>query len=127
MPSRMLWKIELVSGLLAGILGLVVPGYALLVADYPLAREVGGASALLILVAIVMVIPLTAFLDSQFHWLWSAEVNLGLLWTAALALWGLVLAIYPLVDVYLLPSALLATIAAVAGSWADAQGRLRVG
>lgn len=118
MNPRLLRTIELLSGLGAGLLGLVIPGYALLVGVYPYVSESGDPSALLVHFAAVLLVAGAAYLDSRVHLGTGIGLSLTLLWVGAATLWVFVLLPGLSVNVQILPAAVLALVASLAGSWA---------
>ncbi|HVB96515.1 MAG TPA: hypothetical protein VNG11_02165 [Chloroflexota bacterium] len=123
MAPRDLRQIELYCGVAAGVLGILLPGYAILFASYQLVEEVGGPITILVQIVITLIIGVTAYFDARFPRLLDTGVGFGLavLWTAVAALWGFLLFADLTINVYTLPAAVLGLISVLAGSWAQYQ------
>lgn len=118
--SRTLRLVELVSGVAATVLGVVLPAYALFFTPYPPGREPGAAASFLVFFAMVLTVGVSAWFDSRYYRT-DAGIGLGLalLWSAAGMLWAAAVFVQLAIDPYILPSAVLALVSALAGSWAQ--------
>ncbi|HUX86558.1 MAG TPA: hypothetical protein VMW65_06120 [Chloroflexota bacterium] len=121
MTPGMLRQIELYCGLAAGLLGIILPGYAILFSSYLLATEVGGPITVLVQIVITVIVALAAYFDAQYPSLLDTGVGFGLavLWTAVASLWGFLLFADLTINLYTLPAAVLGLISVLAGSWAQ--------
>jgi len=123
MDELTLRRIELLSGLGAAVVGVLVPAYLLIADPATLLNNTGEASTLLVLFAALGVLAGSAFVDSQFPTLVGIEVGLSLLWASALTVWGFVLTGNFTINWYMVPAAILALASAMAATLADLRTR----
>ncbi len=122
MPEpRTLRQIELVSGILTAVFGLILPAYGLLFAPQAFLPATADLSILLVWVAGVAVTSGIAILDSKVSIETGIGFGLGLLWAAAGTLWAFVVTGLLTINLFVLPAALFGLIAALAGSLAQLQ------
>lgn len=112
----MLRQIEVLSGAAAGILGILLPTYGVLFGGHPISSEPTGVFAILLIYAMVITIGVISWLDARYPIDAGTGLGLALLWTATATLWGMVLTIHLGIDLYILPAAILALIACIAGT-----------
>ncbi len=117
----MLRHIELASGILAGLFGLILPAYGLIFAPGEFLPATADASVLLVWFAGISVTASAAILDSLFSIDTGIGFGLALLWAATGTLWAFVLTGLLTVNLFVLPAALCGLIAALAGSLAQLQ------
>jgi hypothetical protein len=115
MPSLRL--VALLAGLGAALLGVLGPLYGLLTAPSDVAAKFGGGSNVLVWGATVAAIAIGTLSDVLFPEPMGGEFGTAILWCAIGLLWVLVVMPYPAVNVYLVPSALLALVAGVTDLW----------
>lgn len=123
MGQNTLRKIELISGLAAGVLGIILPAYLLLFSGGHLGADIGEAGNLLVFIGIGLATAGAAYLDSYYHNVASAEVGLAILWSVVMVLIGLEFVITASLHLYLLPVTILALIAAISGTLAVLQAQ----
>ena len=123
MTQDELRKFELVSGLAAGVCGVILPSYQIIFVQGHLGTDLGALATLICLVATAVAVAAAAYWDSRYHSRATATVGLAILWSAAGILFALELVMPASLKPYILPQAILTLIAAISATVATTQAQ----
>lgn len=116
-------RIEYLSGVGAAVLGVVVPGYAIVftsdMTQYMLGGSIGALALFGMIVIPALLVGGAAWFDTHFDRL-GQEIGLGVVFLliTTMMLWGIAFAIQLAFDPYVLPTAILALVSTLCGVWA---------
>lgn len=116
MEETTLRAIELWCGLIAAVLGILVPAYGLLFVTPP-GGELG--SIIIIVVSLSFAVAVGAIIDGHSRSVQAISAGLALLWSATVPLIALTFLPFGSLGIYILPAAILALASALTGSSAD--------
>ena len=123
MDSVTLRRIEFFSGVAAAVLGVVVPGYAIIftsdMTQYMLGGSVGALALYSMIVIPALLVGGAAWFDTHDDRV-GQEMGLGVVFLliTTIMLWGIAYAIQLAWDPYVVPPAVLAFLSTLCGVWA---------
>ncbi|HEX5415187.1 MAG TPA: hypothetical protein VFZ25_05940 [Chloroflexota bacterium] len=115
MDRKTLREIELWCALAAAVLGILVPFYGVIIAT-PAAGDVGGF--LLVIIGLALAVAAGAMIDTQSQDSRITSGGLALLWSGTAPMLAMTILPFGNLGLYVLPAAILALVAALAGSFA---------
>lgn len=116
MRPATLKEIEFWCGLSSGVVGLLLAAYALLVEPAVFLSLVGGWATLILYLVGLAAVAIATYLDSHVGGALGDYVGVGLLWPGVAAIWAFVVTGYLTINWYVVPAAVLALLAAGAGT-----------
>ena len=122
MQPMALRRIEMLSGVATLVLGVVLPGFALLFTPYLPGQHLGVGPAFFLAAIPAIIAGVAAWFDSRYYRLdVGVGAGLALLWCGTALLWAAAFFVPRAFDPYVLPQAILALVSALSGSWAQFQ------
>ena len=116
-------RMELLCGLIAGLAGILLPPYLILFGGESVGMIIGELATLTLFLFLGLAVATTAYLDSYYHNLFTAQVCLPILWAATIVLLGLTFLTEANLHLYVLPEALFTLLAATFGTVAAIQAQ----